>query len=196
MPLVLEVLLDEHSTRQVRRLWQRIQQAGFPSPLGVEEYVPHLTLAVSDAQHVPLAPLTAALTSHAAALPVPQLTLSFLGRFTIPEHVVFLGVTPSHALLQFHQQLFTTFCQWVPLVRDLYTPGRWVPHITLAYDLTPEQAAGILALDWDRVLPLQAYGITLALLHVEPERAEVLFTAPIGTAAGGTTASQAGQALA
>lgn len=184
MPFVLEVLLDPQSTQQVRHLWERIQQAGYPSPLGVDDYVPHLTLAVSDAQKIPLASLMAALSSHAAALTVPQLTLSFLGRFTVPEHVVFLGVTPSHTLLHFHQQLYTTFCQWVPQVRELYRPGLWVPHVTLAYDLTPEQASGILALDWDRVLPLTAYGVTLALLHVGPTESEVLFTTPIGVASG------------
>ena len=62
--------------------------------------------------------------------PAIEIVFSHIGLF--PGGVLFLGVTPTEALIGLHQKVHeasnpSPHAPWIPL----YRPGRWVPHCTL-----------------------------------------------------------------
>ncbi len=88
-----------------------------------------MSLAV--AGPAPLEALVAALGTIELAAS-PSIELSSLGVFVSAAPVVFLGVTPAARLLERNEDVHRRLDAASIRVRDLYRPGRWVPHCTLA----------------------------------------------------------------
>ncbi len=168
MSFVLELLFDPQAEALIRGLWQRISDAGYPSSRDADGYRPHLTLAVSDAPLFDVDGCRARLAELAQSWHAFPIQLNHLGLFQSMENVVFLGVVPSQNLLDLHRAAFGLCQRQATDWRGYYAPDRWTPHVTLAFDLTPEQALGILALAWDMPLPIRAHAHALLLVEVTP----------------------------
>ena len=180
MSYVIELLFDLKAEIAIRDLWQRIAEAGYPSPLDADGYRPHLTLAVSDAPAFDVDECRAHLADFARSWRPFPIQLNHLGLFQTIENVVFLGVIPSRELLALHRTTFD-LCQHLERGwRKYYAPDRWTPHVTLAFDLTPQQALGILSLAWDIALPVQAQARALQLVEVGPADAHDHFLCELG----------------
>lgn len=130
-------LLDESADRQVRNIWDLLEER-----LGCrqarEALAPHVSWHV--AGEYPNEPLHDGLTRLVTGHAPLQTLAAGLGIFLQPVPVLYLTVTVTEEILAFHQTVHS-FAQ--PLSADgnpYYLPGRWVPHITLAYlDLGPER---------------------------------------------------------
>jgi hypothetical protein len=125
----LELYLDVDATRRVRALWRALEDEGIPTLASLlnEKHRPHVSLAAARQ----LAP--AAVVDALAGLPVGRgltLDLDFVGQFV--GRVLWLGVTPTTALLDHHRQVHERLDAAGVEVWDLYRPGRWVPHCTIS----------------------------------------------------------------
>ncbi len=182
MSYVIELLFNPEAEDAIRDLWQRIADAGYPSSQDADGYRPHLTLAVSDAPAFDVNACRAHLADVVRSWRPFPILLNHLGLFRTIENVVFLGVAPSQALLGLHRATFG-LCQRVATAwRAYYAPNHWTPHVTLAFDLTPEQALGILALAWDMALPVHAHAHALQLVEITPDYARNLILCELGRA--------------
>ena len=180
MSYVIELLFNPEAEAAIRDLWRRIADAGYPSSQDADGYCPHLTLAVSDAPAFDVAGCQARLAGFARGWDPFPIQLNHLGLFQTIENVVFLGVVPSQTLLDLHQAAFGLCQRLATDWRGYYAPSQWTPHVTLAFDLTPEQALGILALAWDMSLPIQAHARALQLVEVTPNDARNLILCELG----------------
>jgi 2'-5' RNA ligase len=93
---------------------------------------PHLSLVPTDVGDEQT--LVERLADALSAATCPRITLSHSGWF--PSGVLFLGATPTRELLEFHACIHcacapSPHAKWI----DLYKPGAWVPHCTLAMDV-------------------------------------------------------------
>lgn len=144
--------LDEFSERRVRQAWQALDDHGVPSAAATHDpgYRPHITLAIVDT------PDPDALTrrlrrplSRVVGLPV---TLTALGFFLTERAPAYLAVAPTRRLLEVHDDVHRaigTTASWA-----YYRPGNWLPHCTLAMDVTcPTSVADALGRG---VLPITA----------------------------------------
>ncbi|MGK5679584.1 2'-5' RNA ligase family protein [Actinoplanes sp. URMC 104] len=129
MVAALELYLDVDATRRVRTLWRALEDEGVPTLASLlqEKHRPHVSLAAART----LSP--SAVVSALDGLPVAQgltLSLDFVGQFV--GRVLWLGVTPTDALLTRHRAVHERLAAAGVEVWDLYRPGRWVPHCTVS----------------------------------------------------------------
>jgi hypothetical protein len=148
----LELYLDVDATRRIRALWQALEADGIPTLASLlnEKHRPHVSLAVART----LSPSVA--TEALAGLPVARyltLTLEFVGQFV--GRVLWLGVTPTAALLNRHAAVHERLSAAGVEVWDLYRPGRWVPHCTVSMRV-PNPQMGPAIRRCLEMLPLQA----------------------------------------
>lgn len=100
--------------------------------------------------------------------PVLEITFPHMGLF--PGGVLFLGVAPTEALITLHQQVYEAStpgpeAPWI----DLYKPGRWVPHCTVAMEMPNTSLGQVLTEASDLVsLPLVGTCVSIELLEVRP----------------------------
>jgi hypothetical protein len=137
----IEMFFDDRADAAVRRLWHRLAEAGLPSleTLGHSRHRPHLSLTVLDAADPPA-------LSEVDVL--PPLRFPALGTFAGDGGVLFLAAVTTGPLLDVQARLSDRlqqqgFTQW-----RHYRPGSWLPHCTLAMNLTPSElsaATGLLA---------------------------------------------------
>lgn len=140
MVQALEFYFDAEADAAVRRLGQRLDQAGVPS-LGGR---PHVTFAAGGV--IPAA-ARRTLAVDLTRLALPNLWLYTLGTFPTSENVLFLGAVTDAEVLAVHVAVHDALAGRVRDPWAYFLPGAWVPHCSLAQDITPTQlAAGFAAL--------------------------------------------------
>ncbi len=156
----VELALDARATGIVEVLMDRLDAAGIPSLRSLAPHVhPHVSLAVASGRPADVA---AACRGLGAAL--PELTLSGLGAFLAPARVAYLAVTATEPLLALNREVHARLDAAGVACRELYRPGRWVPHVTLAMHVASVGAA--LGLVEDVELPVRAAPVHLGVVEV------------------------------
>jgi 2'-5' RNA ligase len=126
-------------------------------------YPPHLTIAVFADTAAP-ARLLAAAEKCAAHWPGLGVTLASLGLFPGTPATMFLASVVTSALLARHAELLTALNGEV--ADPHYQIGRWVPHVTLAKDVTdPVAAVSVLA---PSLLPVRAVLDRMEVVRFRP----------------------------
>jgi 2'-5' RNA ligase len=171
----LEFYFDAEAEAAVRGLWQRLDQAGVPSPGGRthSRHRPHVTFAAGSV--IPTA-ARRTLVTDLTRLALPNLWLYTLGTFPTAENVLFLGAVTDAEVLAVHVAVHDALAGRVRDPWAYFLPGAWVPHCTLAEDLTPTQlAAGFAALH--PVEPIRAKITDIGVTDTRTGETELL---PVG----------------
>ena len=158
----VELELDEHAARKVLGLLAVLEAAGVAPITTISPHVhPHVSVAVAgDAE--PGAVRDALVGVATAGL--PPVRRSSVGGFITPEPTVFLGVTPTAALLELNRRVHARLDTARLGAWPLYRPGIWVPHCTLA--MRPGDLARALAALRAAVLPIEASPVALRVVEV------------------------------
>lgn len=142
-----------------------------------EDVGPHVSLIPTDASDEDA--LVGRLVAAVVDAPPLRVVLSHLGWFS--GGVLFLGVTPTRELLEFHR-LIHRACAPSPTAKwiDLYQPGAWVPHCTLAMGVPATargdaQAAATASFD----LPIVVTPSCMELVIIDESRVESRHTFPL-----------------
>jgi 2'-5' RNA ligase len=136
MTFALEMFFDPAADTAVRQTWTQLEQAGISSLVTTSHrrHHPHITLAVAEQLAISSSTLDAI-----RELPGTELTLSMLGVFPGEQAVLFLGATATAGLLSAHAAIHATIEQASDGMWELYRPGQWVPHCTLAMRLNASE---------------------------------------------------------
>jgi hypothetical protein len=148
----LEMYLDVDASRRVAALWRALEAEGVPTlgtALGAR-HRPHVSLAV--ARSFSPSQVASALDGITVG-PAIRLSLDFVGQFV--GRVLWLGVVPSSELLAHHRLVHERLAAGGVEVWDLYQPGRWVPHCTVAMRV-PNPLMAISVRRCLEVLPIEA----------------------------------------
>ena len=142
MTQALELTFDRRADEAIRAQWEDLRAAGLPSMARhtAPTNRPHLTL---DTREVVPPEVEEALGPVALRLPVEVLVGAPLlfharRRWVLTRHVVM-----DRALLELHAHALGLLGHEVG---SLTSPGRWVPHVTLARGVTDEQLPAALKL--------------------------------------------------
>lgn len=138
----VEFFLDDDAADQVRSLWRRLDGAGVPAAGTPGRPRPHVTFAAAGA----IPPRTAAaLRADLRMLSLPDLWLATVGTFPAAggagAYALWLGAVVDAELLAVHSAVHDVLAGAVRQPSAYYLPGSWVPHCTLARDLTGDQLA-------------------------------------------------------
>lgn len=173
MPFAVEMYLDAESEASVRRIWKALAEAGLKSAMLEAGYRPHVSLGVCEELHVE--GLSRELLSFVQSISPFALTLSSVGLFPSSEGVIFLGVTPTQALLDVSEAFHQFFGKYAQAQRA-YRVGSWVPHCTLAFGLPPEKVSTAVDICLRAPLPISSRVEEVGIAKVSPISAEVLRT--------------------
>jgi 2'-5' RNA ligase len=132
----VEVLFDPTTEAAIKGVWDRLEAAGVPSLASRthRRHRPHISLSV--AERIDAGQLEEA--SDCLAATHLDVTLYSPAVFPRPG-VLYLSVVPTLALLRLHEAVHAAMRDGMVAPRDGYAVGAWVPHCTLAQDLTRAQ---------------------------------------------------------
>jgi len=158
----VELELDAPAALKVTGLLAVLEAAGVETITNASPHVhPHVTVAV--AAEAPPDAVRDALVGVATA-GLPHVRLSSVGAFVTPEAVVFLGVTPTAALLELNRRVHARLDAARVTAWPLYRPSTWVPHCTLA--MRPVDLTAALSALRAAVLPIEAEPVALRIVEV------------------------------
>jgi 2'-5' RNA ligase len=165
MPLAIELALDPESAGPVRALWRRLADAGirFMAESGAD---PHVSLAIWQELDVERAALMVA----ALAVETTPVPLTFTEIRAFDTEVVYLAPAPSVRLGDLQARVQARIGPLGSGGWPHYAPAAWVPHCTLAMDLTPTMAADALAVAPTLALPLHGRLDRIAIVEFRPVR--------------------------
>lgn len=144
MPCGAALYFDRETEIAIRRVWQVIDDAGYPSKMLGMNYAPHLTMMVCEDSNVDaLRQVLPEFLSHFGPIPV---SFHSLGVFASQDGVIYLAPTVNQTLLDFHRQLWNQMEPYLYQYNSLYGPSKWVPHVTLNLDIPLELVGPVVEL--------------------------------------------------
>ncbi|MCY3712450.1 MAG: 2'-5' RNA ligase family protein [Gemmatimonadetes bacterium] len=177
MGYAIELFYDDASEQAVRHIWDGLGTAlGQPSlsELGSR---PHVSLAVyGDDLHTNDFPER--LLEFARSIDPFDFTLSSLGTFAGQEGVVFLAPVVTRRLLEVHAQFHEVFSKHKDAGMGYYLPGHWVPHCTIAIDLSAAEVTEALAYCREVFQPISGRFQEIGLVEFRPVKER--FTCALG----------------
>jgi 2'-5' RNA ligase len=132
----VELLFDATTEAAIKGVWARLETAGVPSLASRthRRHRPHISLSV--AERIDAGQLQGARDCLAAT----HLDVTLYSPAVFPRPgVLYLSVVPTLALLRLHEEVHAALRDSMVASRDGYSVGAWVPHCTLAQDLTRAQ---------------------------------------------------------
>ncbi len=136
MAQALELFFDPTTEATVKDVWARLEAAGVPSlaTRTHRRHRPHISLRV--AERIEASQLRGARECLAAT----HLDVTLYAPAVFPRPgVLYLSVVPTLALLRLHEEVHAALRDSMVVPRDGYSVGAWMPHCTLAQDLTRAQ---------------------------------------------------------
>ena len=166
MPFAVVLYFDSQSGKTIRKVWDQINASGLTANMQEAGFRPHITLAVFD--QLACQPCENALADLAAHTHLIPLQLHHLGIFSQPEPVIFVAPIPTMELLMFHQSVIETLSADGSQPRDIYQPGEWIPHCTLAIGFDPRNMPELIRLSMNLELPFDARIDQLGVVEYQP----------------------------
>ena len=127
---------------------------------------PHITLAIYD--ELNCQPCDGELAKISSKTESIFLQLSHFGFFSNPEPVVFIAPVPTKGLLEFHSNLHSRLAKQAKKPWELYQPGKWVPHCTLALNFRTENLPKIIHRCQSLPLPMDVNAVQLGVVEFQP----------------------------
>ena len=143
MSYAITALFDAGTEDSLAQLRASLVEAGYGDPLAVPVR-PHLTLEILDALDAEA--VRGALRSFCYEVPPLAIHIGAVGTFPSSEGVVYLAPVVTPALLSMHARLYEVLGEAAEQAMDTYRPHNWVPHCTLAINLTPDQVMSAIGL--------------------------------------------------
>jgi 2'-5' RNA ligase len=162
VPFAVTLRLDPTAAARVTALWDRLGDAGLPD-LRTLSYAPHITLAILAERATGLVDRVAEVSAGWRSLAV---RFAALGLFPADPAVVWLAPVPDAGLLACQRALVDALPG--EHLHPHYRPGAWVPHATLAEDLTASgltEAVSLIADDW---VPFDARLVQVDVVRFRP----------------------------
>lgn len=177
MGYAVELFYDDASEQAVREVWDGLGTAiGHPSlsELGAR---PHISLAVYD-NGLDTAGFSERLLEFAQTIDPFDFRLSSVGTFPGPEGVVFLAPVVTSRLLAVHARFHEVFSKHESSGMAYYLQDNWVPHCTVAIDLSAAEVTAAVAYGREAFQPISGRFQEIGLVEFRPVKER--FTCALG----------------
>jgi 2'-5' RNA ligase len=174
---VLELFLDPKTERAVQSLWGVVDALAGWTPQVRGAARPHVS--VCSCPSLDEDAFGRALAALAADTPPLRIEFASVASFASAEGVIFLAPVVTTDLLALHVRLMEAMRQSGATVPDLYQPGRWVPHCTLAQGLPPELVSHAVAVALRQWSPAVGRIERVGLVDLSPPQSRVVAQWPL-----------------
>lgn len=168
MGYAVELYFDEQTTARVAELTGQIYAACGGVDLADLGFTPHISLAGHD--RLAVDEITPIIAELARQTPPFEVKLDAIGLFPTTQGVVYLAPVVTEQLLCLHREFSAHATAAGQTAHPYYRPGNWIPHCTVAHDLSPDQVPEAVRL----CLSSQVFGagrvIAVGLIEYRPAR--------------------------
>lgn len=137
MAFAVILYLDLAADAEVQSLWASLAEKEISSVMAAMGVRPHISLA--GIEHVEAEPFCQALDVFAQNTPPLTTQFESVGTFPTEQGVVYLAPVVTRELLRLHEEFNHLLTEMGLSSHEYYRPGNWVPHCTIAINLTPAQ---------------------------------------------------------
>lgn len=170
----IELYFDPALENQVLKAWNVLARRQISSRLIKISARPHITLLSSPSlDPTKLLPSLRSLASRSDPLP---LTLSSVSASS--SSALFLGPTPTAALLGLHAQLCELLRKEGVEIGEEYRVDSWVPQCPVAEDVPRARMAEAFCILRDLKLPVTGYAVDIGVVEFSP--VQEIFSLPLG----------------
>ncbi len=169
MGYAVELYFDPDSDLTVRRIWSGIADEFGLSTMLTNGGKPHVSLAVcsDDLDHHSFLQELPAFSKSLAPL---EVQLGSVGTFPTEEGVVFLAPVVTSELLRIYERFRIAFSRFGSCASAQYLPRNWVPHVTVATDLTGAEIGQVGKHCWEHFRPIRGWFQEIGLVEFRPVR--------------------------
>jgi 2'-5' RNA ligase len=174
MGYAVSLWFDPKSEEAIRTIWKRLHDRRLSSFLWNGPIRPHMTLAVYEALNIP--PFGKSIREFCFETDAFEITLPLIGCFTSPPGrmsasgaAVFLGVTPTAHLLQFHAKIHEQLALHGQVPKPFYLPSYWNPHCTIAREISADLIPEIVRAAQETPLPLHVTATRIGIIETPAE---------------------------
>jgi len=96
------------------------------------------------------------------------ITISAVGAFPSEQGVVYLAPVVTSNLLSLHKNFYRMMDGYRIETNEYFTPGNWIPHCTVAYDLNPDNTGRAITTLIEKQLPIFGELVTIGLTEFLP----------------------------
>jgi len=166
MPYAVVLYLDSKKSKPILQVIHELAQENIAPYMQVHHLQPHMTLAIYE--DLDCQTCESKISGLAGKIRGFDLNFSFLGIFHSANPVVFIGPTISKELLDIHTQLHWTLKDDAHQSWELYKPGQWVPHCSLAVEFAAIKLQEAVHACLKLPLPLLIPAGSLGVVQFEP----------------------------
>lgn len=168
MPYAVMLYFDTQIEQTIRKVWQTLAKDNLASSFLDSGIRPHITLAIYEELNCrPCENELVRITSETVSMAIQ---FTHLGIFTTPEPVVFAAPLSTREILDFHENLHANLASESKNSWDLYKPGKWVPHCTLALNFKIEDLTEIFRCCQALPFPMDVHAVQLGVVEFQPVR--------------------------
>lgn len=145
------MFIDEEGEATIRGIWENVCDAGISSFMPDTGVRPHITLAVYDQLDIDL--FLEKFSEFSRELSPISFSLSSIGAFLEPRGTVFIAPTVTHRLMNLHAKFHQEFHDLEHSLSEYSLPGKWLPHFTLASELSDDQIKEVICIGLNAPVP-------------------------------------------
>lgn len=165
MAFAITIYFDSSTEALLSQLWKKFDAAELPN-IKERAFRPHITLCIY--REINCADCECKINEISTDFTLHEITLDHLGIFNNADSVLFLAPTPTEKLLEMQKKVFQILDDFAEGPWDMYKPGKWVPHCTLANDLNKDQLIKAIELSHQIELPIQAHIAQIGIVEFDP----------------------------
>jgi hypothetical protein len=153
MSKAIQLHFDSKTEKIVRNIWQMLKENKISSKMTDRPFTPHITLFA--AQDFDDKLIIKKLSNFFRSQNSLKILLATLGTFNNNKGVLFFGAVNNQQLIKLHSLLFKKVSTYLNQANEFYFPDRWIPHCTLANEVTIDEISKSILLLKDCKLPIK-----------------------------------------
>jgi 2'-5' RNA ligase len=166
MPHAVVLYFKEEHEKKFLKIWGSLASEHLSTNLVKAEIRPHITLAIFD--ELNCKPCEPQIKDIASQTPPLDIQITHLGLFTKPDPVVFAAPTFTQNFLNFHSYIHDVLVTESKNPWEMYLPGMWVPHCTLALGFKFKDLGRIFEKCLDLDLPMNIKADQVGVVEFQP----------------------------
>jgi 2'-5' RNA ligase len=157
---------DEISEIPILNVWNELGKVNLSSSLHKETIRPHMTLAIYDS--INCSECEGEIKHFSAKSGILNIQVDHFGIFPRQSSVIFIAPPPNNKLMGFQEKIHQILTGNVKGSWEMYQPGNWVPHCTLARDIEKKDFPTAIETCMKMKLPLDLRITRVGVVEFEP----------------------------
>ena len=174
MAFAISIWFDDETENKIRLIWKDLHEKDITSVLHTGNYRPHITLAIYkelkvEEFRISLEKLLKDISPFKIILPSIGIFGTKPGIQSVSGNAVFLGVTPTIELLEFHKSVHQLLEIYGKEPISYYLPKSWNPHSSLGVKITSQEILKIIESTLQFELPIYPIATRVGIIDTPAE---------------------------